>query len=152
MTGAVLMLAAVVDTGEVSVVANEGLLDSSFNLCSWRESQQFIHMLNGHQHQCSSQSKTNKQKKTCGIFNWTFFHGLRDTLIKSYGWNLFLRQIVKVKWLSFGSQNVLLINSLYLLFIIFITSFLPGLWWNLWYGTRQEYTVQCLGPQAIMVH
>lgn len=30
------MLAAVVDTGDVSVVANEGLLESSFNLCSWR--------------------------------------------------------------------------------------------------------------------
>lgn len=49
MTGAVLMLAAVVDTGDVSVVANEGLLESSFNLCSWRDIQQFRYMLNGHQ-------------------------------------------------------------------------------------------------------
>ncbi len=34
MAGAVLMHAAVVETGEVSVVANEGLLESSFSLCS----------------------------------------------------------------------------------------------------------------------
>lgn len=35
MAGAVLMHAAVVETGEVSVVANEGLLESSFSLCSF---------------------------------------------------------------------------------------------------------------------
>lgn len=29
------MLAAVVDTGDVSVVAKEGLLESSLSLCSW---------------------------------------------------------------------------------------------------------------------
>ncbi len=34
MAEAVLMYAAVVESGEVSVVANDGLLESSFSLCS----------------------------------------------------------------------------------------------------------------------
>lgn len=35
MAGAVLMVPPVVETGDVSVVANEGLLESSLSLCSW---------------------------------------------------------------------------------------------------------------------
>lgn len=35
MAGAVLMVPPVVETGDVSVVAKEGLLESSLSLCSW---------------------------------------------------------------------------------------------------------------------
>lgn len=35
IAGAVLMVPPVVETGEVSVVAKDGLLESSFSLCSW---------------------------------------------------------------------------------------------------------------------
>lgn len=41
MAGAVLMGPPVVETGDVSVVAKEGLLESSFSLCSWVETVQF---------------------------------------------------------------------------------------------------------------
>lgn len=37
MAGAVLMVPPVVDTGDVSVVAKDGLLESSFRRCSWKE-------------------------------------------------------------------------------------------------------------------
>jgi len=37
MAGAVLMVPPLVDTGDVSVVAKDGLLESSFRRCSWKE-------------------------------------------------------------------------------------------------------------------
>lgn len=37
MAGAVLIVTPVVETGDVSVVAKEGLFESSFSLCSWVE-------------------------------------------------------------------------------------------------------------------
>lgn len=37
MAGAVLMVPPLVDTGDVSVVAKDGLLESSFRRCSWNE-------------------------------------------------------------------------------------------------------------------
>lgn len=43
MAGAVLIVPPVVDIGDVSVVAKEGLFESSFSLCSWVETVQFKH-------------------------------------------------------------------------------------------------------------